>query len=149
MKSVLRLSATQRAELYQATAQKSGLGEVIIEKDFWVCWTLRELFTLPGIGEHLIFKGGTSLSKVWRVIERFSEDNRDGHRLRYHTFRRQLVELARQLGLPGPFTAYTFRHSCATELVRGGARISGTSRTCSATRAWRPSSTTRNSPRSI
>lgn len=74
MKSVLQLSAAQRAELYQAASQKSGLGEVIIEKDFWVCWTLRELFALPGIGEHLIFKGGTSLSKVWRVIERFSED---------------------------------------------------------------------------
>jgi predicted nucleotidyltransferase component of viral defense system len=39
-----------------------------------VCWTLRELFSLPGIGEHLIFKGGTSLSKVWRAIARFSED---------------------------------------------------------------------------
>ena len=42
--------------------------------DFWVCWTLKELFRLPAIGEHLIFKGGTSLSKVFKVIERFSED---------------------------------------------------------------------------
>ncbi len=47
---------------------------VIVEKDFWVCWTLKELFRLPAIGEHLIFKGGTSLSKVFKVIERFSED---------------------------------------------------------------------------
>jgi hypothetical protein len=46
----------------------------IVEKDFWVCWTLKELFRLPEIGEHLIFKGGTSLSKVFKVIERFSED---------------------------------------------------------------------------
>jgi hypothetical protein len=46
----------------------------IVEKDFWVCWTLKELFRLPAIGEHLIFKGGTSLSKVFKVIERFSED---------------------------------------------------------------------------
>lgn len=45
-----------------------------VEKDFWVCWTLRELFALPGIGEHLTFKGGTSLSKAWKLIERFSED---------------------------------------------------------------------------
>ena len=45
-----------------------------MEKDFWVCWTLRELFRLPGIGEHLTFKGGTSLSKAWKLIERFSED---------------------------------------------------------------------------
>lgn len=51
-----------------------GLQAVSVEKDFWVCWTLRELFTLPGIGEHLTFKGGTSLSKAWKLIERFSED---------------------------------------------------------------------------
>jgi hypothetical protein len=57
MKAVLRLSAAQRAELYQAAAQKSGLGEVIIKRGFWVCWTLGELFTLPGIGKHLILKG--------------------------------------------------------------------------------------------
>ncbi len=49
--------------------------------------------------------------------------NHDGSRLRYHTFRRQLVELARQLKLPGHFTSYTFRRSCATELVRGGANL--------------------------
>ena len=47
---------------------------VVLEKDFWVCWTLKELFRLPTIGEHLIFKGGTSLSKVFKIINRFSED---------------------------------------------------------------------------
>ena len=51
-----------------------GLQAVSVEKDFWVCWTLRELFRLPGVGEHLTFKGGTSLSKAWKLIERFSED---------------------------------------------------------------------------
>ena len=51
-----------------------GLQAVSVEKDFWVCWTLRDLFTLPGIGSHLTFKGGTSLSKAWKLIERFSED---------------------------------------------------------------------------
>jgi len=45
-----------------------------VEKDFWVCWTLRELFALPGLGRHLTFKGGTSLSKAWQLIARFSED---------------------------------------------------------------------------
>ncbi|MEI8293158.1 MAG: nucleotidyl transferase AbiEii/AbiGii toxin family protein [bacterium] len=45
-----------------------------VEKDLWVCWTLRELFSLPDIGEHLTFKGGTSLSKAWKLIQRFSED---------------------------------------------------------------------------
>lgn len=74
MDSILRLNARQRAELYQAASQQLGMAEVIIEKDFWVCWSLRELFALPGIGDHLLFKGGTSLSKVWRAIARFSED---------------------------------------------------------------------------
>ncbi|NBS51486.1 MAG: nucleotidyl transferase AbiEii/AbiGii toxin family protein, partial [Spartobacteria bacterium] len=46
----------------------------MIEKDFWVCWALRHLFELPEAKDHFIFKGGTSLSKVWRVIQRFSED---------------------------------------------------------------------------
>ncbi len=46
---------------------------MVIEKDFWVCWILKRLFSLTGIPE-LRFKGGTSLSKVYRLIERFSED---------------------------------------------------------------------------
>ena len=74
MNSILKLTPSQRTELYQAASQKLGIGEIIIEKDFWVCWTLQQLFSLPGIASHLIFKGGTSLSKAWGVITRFSED---------------------------------------------------------------------------
>lgn len=74
MNSILKLTPSQRSELYTGASQKIGIGEVILEKDFWVCWTLQQLFTLPDIGEHLIFKGGTSLSKVWKAISRFSED---------------------------------------------------------------------------
>ena len=74
MNSILRLTTRERGQLYQAASQRLGFSEIIIEKDFWVCWTLRQLFTLPDIGDHLIFKGGTSLSKVWRAITRFSED---------------------------------------------------------------------------
>ena len=59
---------------YEFTADKKGLPKNIIEKDFWVCWTLKQLFNLPRIGEHLTFKGGTSLSKAYQLIERFSED---------------------------------------------------------------------------
>lgn len=51
-----------------------GLSPASIEKDFWICWTLRELFGLPDWGSQLVFKGGTSLSKAWKLIERFSED---------------------------------------------------------------------------
>lgn len=74
MDAVLQLSQQQRVELFEQTSQQTGVDAVIVEKDFWVCWMLQELFRLPQIGEHLIFKGGTSLSKVFKVIERFSED---------------------------------------------------------------------------
>jgi hypothetical protein len=53
MNSVVGLTPSERAELFNAAAQKLGIGPVALEKDFWVCWTLRELFSLPGIGEHL------------------------------------------------------------------------------------------------
>ena len=49
------------------------MNPAIVEKDFWVCWTLRELFCLPGWGQSITFKGGTSLSKCWGLINRFSE----------------------------------------------------------------------------
>jgi glutathione S-transferase len=51
-----------------------GLSPVSIEKDFWVCFTLQELFGLKDWGSRLTFKGGTSLSKCWQLIQRFSED---------------------------------------------------------------------------
>ena len=54
-------------------ANKTGLPVQAIEKDLWVTVILQLVFTLP-IAKHLIFKGGTSLSKVWKVICRFSED---------------------------------------------------------------------------
>ena len=64
----------QRAEAFQEAAAQLGFSQAIIEKDFWVCWSLDKLFTLPSFGDHLIFKGGTSLSKAYDVIHRFSED---------------------------------------------------------------------------
>ncbi len=63
----------RRLACTEAGAQLN-LSEIAVEKDFWVCWTLRKLFELPKWGEHLTFKGGTSLSKCWKLIERFSED---------------------------------------------------------------------------
>ncbi|MBR8707079.1 hypothetical protein IX324_002899 [Bacteroides pyogenes] len=54
-------------------ANKTGLPVQAVEKDLWVTVVLQMVFTLP-VGNHLVFKGGTSLSKVWKVIRRFSED---------------------------------------------------------------------------
>jgi hypothetical protein len=70
----LRLPAERRRLAFQQVDESMGLQAFSVEKDFWVCWTLRELFALPGLGDHLTFKGGTSLSKAWKLIERFSED---------------------------------------------------------------------------
>lgn len=63
-----------RDEAFGQAAAELGFGKAIIEKDFWVCWSLQHLFALPSFGDHLIFKGGTSLSKAYDVIHRFSED---------------------------------------------------------------------------
>ncbi len=74
MDDVARMSARERADLFAAAAARRGLSPEIIEKDFWVCWTLKRLFLLPREPAGLIFKGGTSLSKVYGAIRRFSED---------------------------------------------------------------------------
>lgn len=70
----LHLSPEEQRLYCEQAGAELGLPAASIEKDFWVCWILRELFRLPGIGEHLTFKGGTSLSKGWGLIHRFSED---------------------------------------------------------------------------
>lgn len=70
----LGLSAERRRLACEAAGVGLGLHAPSIEKDFWICWTLRELFGLAGSGRHLTFKGGTSLSKGWGLIQRFSED---------------------------------------------------------------------------
>lgn len=64
----------ERTELFQEAAARRGVDFSIIEKDFWVCWVLKRLFDGPKSGPSLLFKGGTSLSKVFGVIDGFSED---------------------------------------------------------------------------
>lgn len=60
-------------EYINETAQKKGLIPQIIEKDYWVVWILERLFSGP-FADRLTFKGGTSLSKAYKIINRFSED---------------------------------------------------------------------------
>lgn len=67
------LSADQRLEALVQAANASGRPPHLLEKDVWVVWTLRHLFATP-YAHHLVFKGGTSLSKAYGVIHRFSED---------------------------------------------------------------------------
>ena len=59
MNGVAALSEEERNELFTLTAQQRSIGSVaIIEKDFWVCWTLKQLFEHPKLAPLLIFKGG-------------------------------------------------------------------------------------------
>lgn len=73
MNKFLALSDTQRKSIFESIEHKVGLPAQVIEKDFWVTTSLQLIFSLP-IAEHLVFKGGTSLSKGWHLIDRFSED---------------------------------------------------------------------------
>lgn len=73
MKRFLDLPLNERRELITEAAARRGISAVIIEKDFWVCLVLEKLFQ-SDFGDHLTFKGGTSLSKAYGLISRFSED---------------------------------------------------------------------------
>lgn len=69
----LRLPAQDRRDALGVAADRSGRPTHLLEKDVWVVWALATLYAAP-LGEHLVFKGGTSLSKAYQVIRRFSED---------------------------------------------------------------------------
>ena len=71
--SFLELPADERRLYIEQAAIRRNVSPVVLEKDFWVCWLLGMLFESEFAGS-LVFKGGTSLSKVFGVIERFSED---------------------------------------------------------------------------
>lgn len=67
------LTAPQQRTILEQTAIKQGLPKQAVEKDLWVTAVIQLLFSLP-CADNLVFKGGTSLSKVWKLINRFSED---------------------------------------------------------------------------
>ena len=73
MNKFLTLTEVQRRIVFEQTATRIKLPVASIEKDFWVTEILNILFSLP-YADKMVFKGGTSLSKVWGVIRRFSED---------------------------------------------------------------------------
>jgi len=69
----LELSADEQKEILQSAASELGKHEAILEKDIWVCWALQTVFSIPDT-HPMAFKGGTSLSKIYNIIDRFSED---------------------------------------------------------------------------
>ena len=74
MDEFARRDDDDRLAFINETAARRDVTPIIIEKDFWVCWTLRRLMSVPVLADNLTFKGGTSLSKAYGIIERFSED---------------------------------------------------------------------------
>jgi len=76
MDGFLRLSSGDRISYCRQASERmdNPLPAPVIEKDFWVCWTLQLLNQVPELNGNITFKGGTSLSKAWGMIDRFSED---------------------------------------------------------------------------
>ena len=75
MITIAKASDTDREVLFGNAADRAGIkNPAIVEKDFWVCFILNYLFHMSPWPRAFIFKGGTSLSKAYHVIERFSED---------------------------------------------------------------------------
>lgn len=69
----LSLSAKDRRDVLGVAAGRSGRPAHLLEKDVWVVWALQTIFGSE-LGTRLVFKGGTSLSKAYGIIHRFSED---------------------------------------------------------------------------
>ena len=69
----LKLTAATRLNIFTEVAGRMGLPASAIEKDWWAVRTLQTVFQTE-IALHTVFKGGTSLSKAWNLIDRFSED---------------------------------------------------------------------------
>ena len=74
MRKIAKITENDRKALFHNTAAKMGMTDAIIEKDFWVCYVLDYLFHHSQWKDNIAFKGGTSLSKAYGLIERFSED---------------------------------------------------------------------------
>ncbi len=73
MNKWLAIPEQTRRNAYIQIAEKTGMNAFAVEKDWWVVQTLRIIFEMD-VAQHLVFKGGTSLSKAWNLIQRFSED---------------------------------------------------------------------------
>lgn len=74
MKRIINLNQERKSLLFETTSRKMKVSRTIIEKDFWVCVVLNYLLNESKFKDYFIFKGGTSLSKCYDVIKRFSED---------------------------------------------------------------------------
>jgi hypothetical protein len=74
MNRIELLPQDERELFFRTAADVQNMSFEIIEKDFWVVWILERLFSLKNVKSFTHFKGGISLSKVYGLIDRFSED---------------------------------------------------------------------------
>ena len=88
MIDIARLPFKDRAELFLITARSMGIPAAIVEKDFWVCFVLDYLFRCSQFGAHLVFKGGTSLSKCYHMggTKRTGQAVPDYHTKHHHAY---------------------------------------------------------------
>jgi predicted nucleotidyltransferase component of viral defense system len=67
-----KLKPEEKLEIFQQISNQKGIPATAVEKDWWVVQTLALIMEMD-VSKHIVFKGGTSLSKGWDLIERFSE----------------------------------------------------------------------------
>ena len=68
MNAFIQRTPQERLEAFLEISRVTRLDSISVEKDFWVCWTLGRLFEVEAVAPHVVFKGGTSLSKVFDAI---------------------------------------------------------------------------------
>lgn len=121
MNKWLVLPAEERLLTIQQASIRGGVSPEAIEKDWWVTMTLKAIFN-TAYGQHLLFKGGTSLSKSWGLIERFSEDIDLAISRDYLGFPGELTisKIKRLKRQSSEFTSTVFRDAVEAELIRLG-----------------------------
>ena len=121
MNNWFTLTEQQQFEIINETSAQLGFSEVVIEKDWWVCMVLRAVFQSK-YGKHIVFKGGTSLSKAYAVIERFSEDVDlivDYHFLGFNDFKSK-SQIKKLRKASGYFVIAEFREELIDQLIKIG-----------------------------
>ena len=117
MITVAKSGDIEREVLFGNAADRAGINNpAIVEKDFWVCFALDYLFHKSPWSQSFIFKGGTSLSKAYHVIERFSEDILTGVRkaMRYQNIEVEYYDSSwrKHREAYSGWTAQIIQHEC-------------------------------------
>ena len=121
MNNWFTLTSEEKFEVISQTAAQLGFSEVVIEKDWWVCMVLRAVFQSK-YSEYIVFKGGTSLSKAYSIIERFSEDVDliiDYHFLGFNDFQSK-SQIKKLRKASGNFVIGEFREELIEQLIKLG-----------------------------